>query len=232
MTSPIDGGELAALFLRAAKGEAVGAELAGRLSSHLGSPVEGVILYGSLARGRRDDHGDIDALLIADSAAIGIFGTSGQIDLDLPLLAPSALERAEAKDWIHIDGGRVLFDATGEAQRLLDRAAMWRARGPESWSNAARDRAATWCRRMCGRIASNLEGDPALAALQAGTLRAELYESYFRARGLWTRSARDALTYWRAHDHVFADLVEDEARAGDGEHRLDLLAAMVERVFE
>lgn len=224
----------AELFFSAAAGsKAAAAELAERCARELESEVRAIVLYGSLARGAFTEGSDLDALLITgtEDAPPGLYATTAGIDLDLHVLSAAAARSADPAAWIHLAPGRPLHDPAGAGAELLARVRARAQEPPPERSPAETERAERWCHRMLQRIEQNLDRDPVLATLQAGWLRTELYEEWFKRRRQWTRSARDALAHWRADQPGFAALLEQEAQAAGARERLELLRRITGEVL-
>ena len=217
---------LSILHAAEARGEG-GPRIARALEAELGREVTGVLLYGSRARGEETETSDVDALVFAETRERGgLRGTSAGVDLDVEVVPASFAAEAPASDWIHVVPGVPLFDPLGAVASFAARVEEHRARGPEPMSDAELHRYRVWARRMLARIDRHQGTDPALADYQAAWLLSSLLDLYFRARGLWTRSAKEALAYWTEHDPEHRSLWDEHARERGARAQLRILASI------
>jgi hypothetical protein len=231
--------EIGAALLRAADdallGRTAGAGevAAAALAQALGREVDGVLLYGSRARGAATPTSDVDALVFASGEGRGgLRGTSAGVDLDIEVVPASSTATLDPAAWFHVAPGVPLYDPTGAVAAFLARVEQHRARGPAPMKADEISRYRVWAPRMCVRIARNIATDPALAAYQSAWLLTTLLDLYFQIRALWTRSAKESLQYWADYDPPYRKLWDEYASAREPPTQLAILERLTEATFK
>lgn len=145
------------------------------------------ILYGSYVRGDWDVASDIDVVAFLDGAEpTHAAGRWCGMFLDL-FVYPTGMEATP--DWLRIHGGRVLFQRSGEGDRVLAAVAALHEAGPPLLASDAAATRRLWLEKMLVRAA---KGD-AEGNFRRHWLLSALLEDYCALRGLWYRGPKLAL---------------------------------------
>lgn len=211
---------------------ALGREVAREISGLLESEVYAVILYGSRARGTATAESDWDVLVLTGEVrSTGIFGESAGMDVDLHALPKSRLATLDPGDYVYLLPCVVLFDTEGLAADLLASVARRAEEPPPRMTRSEVTRFACWLRRMGRRIRRDLAEAPAVASYRLAWLEFELYDRYFRLRGLRTMAAAASIAHIRRHDPECARLIDQLAAAREPIERLTLIEVIAEHAL-
>ena len=159
------------------------------LSHHLADELgfHTAILYGSHARGDWDPASDIDVMAFRDDAEpTHAAGRWRDLFLDL-FVYPSGAEATP--DWLRMHGGRVLFQRSGEGDRVLSAVAALYEAGPSLLDSVAAQTRCLWLEKMLARaVKGDVEGD-----FRRHWLLSALLEDYCALRGRWYLGPKQAL---------------------------------------
>ena len=137
------------------------------------------ILYGSRARDDWDATSDIDVIAFRD-VGDGQRVASRWNGVFLDLFLHSTNDTVEPS-WIRINGGRVLFQADGFGDKVLDEVKALFDAGPEEVPASELHVRKVWAEKMLDRAAKgDVEGN-----YRRHWLLFTLLEDYFAARGEW-----------------------------------------------
>jgi hypothetical protein len=145
--------------------------------------VSGLIVYGSMAQpanASKLGKSDVDMLLlVAEPACGGIFGISGNIEIDMHVQARSAALAEPFPNVAPYADGRVLFDENEpELETWLRDVLDWKQGNPDPWSAADRVRIHAWAQRIVNRVTREARDDAVAAAMHEARLLAELPNLY------------------------------------------------------
>ena len=131
----------------------------------LRAPVVGLVVYGTASQGGPGVASDLDLLIVTgDALRGGLWGRSGELEVDAYVEPWTALSKAPPTEWSHVAGGEVLFDHTGGAlRRWLSDLDAWRRRPVDPWTEVDRLRDRQWAFRVVGRVARQWRSDTAVA---------------------------------------------------------------------
>jgi hypothetical protein len=197
-----------------------------------GVGICGVILYGSHTQARATATSDLDLLVLSPAEVTGgLWGQAAGVEIDAYVRNLGAVLEAPLEDWPHVAGGRALHDTTGRLADWLARLSALRAGSRTVVPASTRLRDRVWAARMLRRIARNAARDPALAAVQLGSLLASIPELYAQERGQWPQSISAWLADLRRDDPAVATLVDELGRSIDASGALAPLTELIERAL-
>ena len=118
----------------------------------------GLILYGSYAAGTQTPQSDFDALAVGGCTAHDVSAVAG-VPLDLYVYPKEFVISSDGADFLHLSGGRVLWDADGTAAALLARVDQSAALLPQEDAEEL-EAAVQWCEKMlCRAQRGDAEGN-------------------------------------------------------------------------
>jgi predicted nucleotidyltransferase len=158
-----------------------------------------VILYGSRARGDADADSDVDLFAVGAEALDGPRKfVSGLFDFDVWVASEAALA-ADPDEYLKIEGGLVLRQKDGFADRLLKAVEERVRKGPGKPAEREREQKMAWL----GRMAVRAGRDDEEGRYRLCWLVAELPRVYFELEGLFWPGPKRALASLRARHPAF-----------------------------
>lgn len=155
-----------------------------------------VILYGSRARGDQNPASDWDVLGVREK------GDDTRAARDLHGAWLDAFVHPEShfatldESSLRFLGGKLLVDARGYGQTLMERIRAFEAKGPKPLDATAEESLRVWYGKMLERIArGDLE-----ASYRRTWLLFDALESYFRLRTLWYRGPKQSFAWLQKND--------------------------------